>query len=133
MESNILYSPILHHIWARICAKELYIEITSEEEPFADLSQLSPVTVSEAGRHNSDLFSFQYPPIWQQQSSVPTIPQDNSEPNDNRVEEESLEVEVECRLECDKRTLSGYHILHGFQGEYSPDCLNVKILLLCPQ
>ncbi|KZV87600.1 hypothetical protein EXIGLDRAFT_723619 [Exidia glandulosa HHB12029] len=116
MESNISYSPILHQVWARICAEELYIEIATQEEPFADFSQLSPVTISEAKRHNNDLFSSQYPPIQQQLNSVATIPQDNNELNDGRIEEESLEVQFECQLVFDSEFLGGYHILHGFRS-----------------
>ncbi|KZV96543.1 hypothetical protein EXIGLDRAFT_732977 [Exidia glandulosa HHB12029] len=114
MESNTSYSPILHQIWARLCAEELYIEIETREEPFPDFSQLSPVTFSEADRLWKDLSSCRYPPIQQEQSSVSTIPRDDSEPNDSRVEEGSLEVKVECRLVYDKHR-GGHPILHGFQ------------------
>ncbi|KZV96542.1 hypothetical protein EXIGLDRAFT_765213 [Exidia glandulosa HHB12029] len=114
MESNTSFPPILHRIWARICTEELYVEITMKEEPFPDFSQLSPVAVLEAVRLDRDLWSYQYPPIQQEQRSAPTNPEHNNEPNDSKVDDESLEVDIKCRLQHDVQVLSGHYILHGF-------------------
>ncbi|KZV96533.1 hypothetical protein EXIGLDRAFT_732970 [Exidia glandulosa HHB12029] len=115
VESSISHLPSVHQIWARICAEELYIEIDTRQEPFADFSGLSPVTVSEADKLYNDLLSLRFPPIHQQQSSVPTIPELNNEPDDSRVEGETLEVKVDCRLLYEIQDSSGYDILHGIQ------------------